>query len=318
MKIKSVILFIFLSINCNAQEMYKDARTTYISLFGGPSKYLGDIGNQNNNFWKQFSVRQGTWMAGVSIKRVYSRKITLQFQYTNGTLAGADRDVTYKDKNDSNYLLFERNLDFKTNISEGSILLEVLPFQFLNKKSWLYNLPVQPFLTSGFGVFKYNPLGSYYDDFTKTTTWYELKSLHTEGQGFAEYPNRKEYKLTQMTIPYGGGFNMFLGPRNYISIGITGRKLFTDYLDDVSTTYINKDLYAGYLTNQDDIDAAKLLSDKSVLINATHLNSDGTQRGNNNKFDAFFTYYIKVGFKISGKKKKDPEFYKYDDNEICE
>jgi hypothetical protein len=102
MKIKSIIILIFLSNKIIAQEMYKDARTTYISIFSGPSKYLGDIGNQNNNFWKQYSVRQGTWMAGASVKRVYSRKVTLQFQFTTGSLAGADRDVIFKDKNDSN------------------------------------------------------------------------------------------------------------------------------------------------------------------------------------------------------------------------
>ena len=29
--------------------------------------------------------------------------------------------------------------------------------------------------------------------------------LHTEGEGFAEYPDRKEYKLKQINFPVGAG-----------------------------------------------------------------------------------------------------------------
>jgi hypothetical protein len=316
-KLLLFIPFLIFSATLLAQDMYKDNRVTYLSIFGGPSKYLGDIGNQNNSFWRQYSIRQGTWMAGGSIKRVYARKFAWQLQGTFGNLAGADREVTFKDKTDSNYQLFERNLDFRTKISEASLMFEIYPFMFLNKKYKLYKFPVQPFFTGGGAIFSYNPQGSYYDDVYKATIWYDLKPLHTEGQGFAAYPNRPEYSLTQYAVPYGGGLNMYLGPRNYIAIGITGRKLFTDYLDDVSTTYIDKKYFDTYITNTDDVDVAKQLSDKSILINPFTNNTDGAQRGNYNKYDAYFTYYIKIGFKIGGKKKKQAEYYKYDDNEIC-
>ena len=57
----------------------------------------------------------------------------------------------------------------------------------------------------GIGAFHFNPERRIY--FRRVTkTWVELKPFRLEGQGMAEYPDRKPYNLTQMMIPMGGGF----------------------------------------------------------------------------------------------------------------
>jgi len=59
--------------------------------------------------------------------------------------------------------------------------------------------------------------------------------LSTEGQGI--YPDKKPYSLWQPTIPFGGGFKFAISENLRIGFEIGLRKLFTDYLDDVSTSY---------------------------------------------------------------------------------
>jgi hypothetical protein len=54
----------------------------------------------------------------------------------------------------------------------------------------------------------------------------------------AEY-GRGEYSLTQLEIPMGGGFKFYLNESFYVGFEILHRKTFTDYIDDVSTKYID-------------------------------------------------------------------------------
>jgi hypothetical protein len=63
-----------------------------------------------------------------------------------------------------------------------------------------------------------------------------LRPLGTEGQGIPGYA-AKEYKLTQLAIPIGGGVKYRITDNIHLGLEAGLRVLFTDYLDDVSTTY---------------------------------------------------------------------------------
>ena len=66
-----------------------------------------------------------------------------------------------------------------------------------------------------------------------------LEPLSTEGQGLAQYPDRKKYKLTQFSIPFGGGIRLRVTDNISLGYELGFRKTFTDYLDDVSSTYVD-------------------------------------------------------------------------------
>ena len=88
-----------------------------------------------------------------------------------------------------------------------------------------------------------------------------LQPLGTEGQETTKYNDRQKYALTQIGIPFGVGLKFNLG--NAFNIGLeTGiRKTFTDYLDDVSTTYP----VTGYLQRNSQGGAlAEQLSNRSI------------------------------------------------------
>jgi hypothetical protein len=303
---------------CYAQNMFKTKRYTYLSASVGPSKYLGDIGTQTDNFWNQYNINQGTWFGGGALQRVYHRKASIELGLQIGKLQAADRTIAFTSTADPNYLLFKRNLDFRTRIVEASLSTSVMPFTTLFPKKKIATYQIQPFLSAGLGIYSFKPQGSVYDALFDDIVWYDLQPLSTEGQGFAEYPDRQPYKLTQFNLQYGGGFNYNLSQYYYCAIGINGRKLFTDYLDDVSSTYANVTVYDRYFTDQELAELAKLFSNKSVLTEPFTPFREGEIRGNNKKFDGYFTIYAKVGFRIGARKSNEAEHYKYDDNEICD
>jgi hypothetical protein len=117
--------------------------------------------------------------------------------------------------------------------------------------------------------------------------------LSTEGQGFAEFPDRKPYKLKQFNFPLGIGIKYKLTPLCNMSIECVSRLLNTDYLDDVSTEYIDQGLFPKYLSGKQLSDALSL-NDRQAELNPTHVTNVGWQRGNSNNNDSYFTINIKM------------------------
>ena len=76
------------------------------------------------------------------------------------------------------------------------------------------------------------------------------------------------------------------------------RKSFTDYIDDVSTEYIDPNLFDKYLTPENDI-IARNIHDKTYGIVTPGVNryEPGTQRGNPNQNDSYFSLLMKIGIR---------------------
>ena len=103
-----------------------------------------------------------------------------------------------------------------------------------------------------------------------------LQELGTEGQGTTSFQNRKPYSLTQLSIPFGGGVKIGVSDDFNIIIEYGLRKTFTDYIDDVSTTY------AGIPSEFDNITIE--LSDRSLDKMITGP-KDGIARGDETNKD---------------------------------
>ena len=106
-----------------------------------------------------------------------------------------------------------------------------LPYQIANNRT-----KFAPFIFGGLSVYRFNPQAELGDD------WYNLQPLGTEGQGTTAYPDREKYKRLKVAIPFGGGFKFKLSRRFGMTVEAGARRLFTDYFDDVSTTYADKDI----------------------------------------------------------------------------
>src|SRR5690606_3987873 len=147
-----------------------------------------------------------------------SEHITARTYFTYTTLAGDDKK--------GNAAMKARNLNFKTSLFDWELTAQYNVFS-LNSRWWT------PYVFAGIGAFHYNP-------YTKDAAGEKvfLRPLSTEGQGFI--PGVESYKLTQFCIPFGFGFDYSLNEDMRIGLEFGYRKTFTDYLDDVSTTYVDE------------------------------------------------------------------------------
>lgn len=282
-----------------AKNMHTD-----LSFHFGPSQYTGDLGGASEydkNFLSSRLFKRSTFFYGFSLVKRYRSVLGLRLGYHAGKLAGSDADTEYQDtKNDQAYARYKRNLDFQTAIREGSCQLEIFPLHIFRDSSKVGRFPLQPYFTGGIGYFSFNPQGSYYDDLTEELKWVDLQPLSTEGQGMAEYPERKVYELNQWMIPFGGGLQYTFNPKFSLALEISGRYLFTDYLDDCSTTYIDPTLFDNYLSATK-ANLAKRLANKSNLIDPNKPYKPGDIRGSASSNDFYYTVQFRLSMRISKK-----------------
>jgi hypothetical protein len=298
-------------------------KSNQLSLYFGLSNYLGDLGG-NNGMGKKFfydnNLKKRTFFYGVSFTHYRKEAIGIRFNYSSGKIAGSDQDAAYQSTTDDAYNRYKRNLDFQSKISEGSILLEVFPFKFIPYKHALHQWNFQPYLMIGLGIYSFNPQGSYFDEISDDYVWVDLQPLRTEGQGMKEYPNRKPYKLSQSNMPFGFGLKYNMSDKTSIGFEFVGRKLFTDYLDDVSEKYIDPSLFPTYLSAEN-AEIAQIIHNKSNVIDPDNPYGVGDIRGNPKNNDFYYSFNLKFSIRISKVKNVTRMFkkkiYKYDNDEIC-
>lgn len=204
---------------CFAIPSIVHAQKLHIDLFGGFSNYTGDLQE------KRFTTEQAKGAVGIGARYDLSNHFSIRTNLTYAALAANDKYNRQAD-------LRARNLSFQTKITEGNLLLD---YNILN----LNYHKLTPYVFGGVAVFHYNPYA--YDSLGNKTY---LKPLSTEGEGLAAYPNRKPYSLTQLAIPFGAGIRWRFTDNITLSYEIGLRKTFTDYLDDVSTTYVDQTVLA--------------------------------------------------------------------------
>ncbi len=190
------------------------AQRFHVGVFGGAAAYLGDLTD------KIFPKKVTNGAVGVTVNYEVTDFLMVRAGLTYSVVGGADR---YSKKTDMRL----RNLSFETNILEFSAVGE---YHLLNLNESNYS----PYVFAGLAVYKFNPYA--YDDGGQKQY---LRPLSTEGQGINGYADRIPYTLTQFAIPFGGGVKFVVNDDFRIGVEVGLRKLFTDYLDDVSKNYID-------------------------------------------------------------------------------
>ena len=212
------------------------------------------------------------------------KRLTVRANGTYGILAGNDNLTAEPFRSN-------RNLSFKSNILEGQICFEWQPFQ--EQPGHIYDLRgVKGMAPSRMGLYFFAGIGGYYFN-PKTQfdgSWVELRPLGTEGQGLPGGP--EEYSLTGICIPMGVGIRKAMNKTMTVGLELQYTKTFTDYLDDVSGIYYDK---------QDLVDArgpvAAYLSDPS-LGEIPGQTSTGQQRGYPDHKDGYLFFKLQFHYKI--------------------
>lgn len=256
-----------------------------------PSNFLGDLGGNSGkggSFLKDNNISNTKLLVGAHFSIYPSEWLGLRLALTHGTIAGDDALI--KSNGGLEEARKARNQSFKSKIDEGIIAAELFPTVFLEENATERVHKIRPYVLIGIGVFHFNPQGID----PVSGEWLYLKQLHTEGEGFPEYPDRKNYKLTQVNIPAGLGIKYFFNEKVSVSIEFIQRKTFTDYLDDVSTTYIDKDLFYKNLPL-----ATAIISNRMYDKSAGFANRNaGDQRGSSKNKDSYYSTGIKFSFRL--------------------
>lgn len=286
------------SLTVSGQYYYHNSRyyetdfNMEIGVSGGLMNALTDLGGKKGigkNFIKDLRWKPARPCYGIYLMGNYKYALGIRLEGTVGKVTGYDSIL--RNVASSTAGRYERNLSFRSKISELQLAFEVHPLFF--KTYDVNEAPrLSPYALIGAGYYTFDPEARLNDE------WYALQPLHLEGQGFAEYPERRNYKLAQFNLLGGLGLryevNDFLNAR----IELVHRKLFTDYLDDVSTTYIDPALFAKYLSPSQSAIARQLFF-RRYEINASDVQpTPGEQRGNPKNNDAYFTIQAKIGFTI--------------------
>lgn len=262
-----------------------------MGLSSGVMNSLTDLGGKagaGKGFIKDLRWKPARFCYGAYITATYKDAIAGRIEGTFGSVAGFDSILqnvasTTKDR-------YERNLSFRSRIAEVQLAVEVHPLFF---KSYDEEPPrLSPYLVAGAGYFSFNP------EARLNGQWYYLAPLRLEGQGFREYPDRKPYKLSQLNILGGLGLRYEINSSFNVRMELVHRKLFTDYLDDVSTSYIDPALFYNYLTPSQAAIAQQLHFRRDELNPSDVQPMPGEQRGDPKDKDSYFTIVAKVGVKL--------------------
>lgn len=261
----------------------------------GPSTFLGDLGGnmgKGGPFLKDNNFPMYKLMYGAYIAYFPSDLLGFRFMVNKGMLEGDDAVIRGKGGYEEARKI--RNSNFRSPITEAMVLAEVYPTALLGLDEESILMKLRPYGMLGVGVFHFNPQGT--DPLTGE--WVDLRPLHTEGQGFPEYPERKMYSLTQLNIPMGIGVKYFLSDNVNLSLEILHRKTNTDYIDDVSTTYINPALFYKYLPLAQAQLAERMANKTGGAASNGVRFKPGDKRGDPNNKDAYFSVNVKLGFRL--------------------
>lgn len=252
---------------------------------------LGGRKGKGSRFLKDINWNKSHLCAGVYFSLLYNQLFALRAEASMGKVS-ADDNVLREDHSTARDR-YNRNLHFKSSIAELYIVAECYPLSWLNGGSYpLFS----PYLLGGIGFFRYNPMAKYEGQ------WMELNPLHTEGQGFKEYSPKQPYKLFQLNFPVGLGARYEMSALVSIRFELVYRFLKTDYLDDVSTQYIDPRMFYLYLDPQD-AKIAERLADRSGELHQGVINKAGEIRGNPQNRDAYFSFNVKAGMILNRKRR---------------
>ena len=262
---KTGSLFILFLLNI----LFVPAQRVFIGVAGGLANYNGDLLD------KLYHSKLTNGFIGLTVHYELQDQILIRGSYNFARVNGSD---IYSEKED----LRMRNLHFESAISELSIVGEYYLFN-------LYERRFSPYGFVGLGLFHFNPYA--YDSLERKVF---LKPLSTEGQGI--YPDKKPYSLWQPTIPIGGGVKFAISENLRIGFEVGIRKTFTDYLDDVSTSY----------PDQNDLLAARGQTAVDFSYRSDELPGGDpafptkqTQRGGSAQKDMYYFTGINISFRPS-------------------
>jgi hypothetical protein len=270
MKIPALLFLVTIAFHANSQSQHNEyVQKGEFGITLGVAHYFGDINTRA-------AINRPKPAVGAFFRKQFGNYVGLR-------LSAHYAQLGYSDTYSKNEYQKIRNLSFNTNIWEIALQGDFNFFKFIpNDPDYAFT----PYITLGVGVFTYDPYA--YTNGQKEF----LRPLGTEGQ-LIGYNGRKPYSTMAVCIPLGVGIKYNLSEKINFSFEIAHRFTTTDYLDDVSTTYVGANKFTPLST-------AALLQDRSVEIDPINpLGVEGRQRGWSKQKDQYIIAEVGLTYNLS-------------------
>jgi hypothetical protein len=260
MKTKGLFLVLFLLIASDyvmGQSFYvmRRERNLIASVGLNSSTYLGDLKDDSDIFDPKPSLSVGAMY-------FFHPRFAARAEFSWITLSGKDSESSERGRE-------LRNLSFKSNNFEFAATGIANLFPHGPRYNQRPNFNAYGF--AGIGVLYFNPKAEL------NGKNYALQPLRTEGV---------DYSRLAIVIPYGVGGRFYINPLFNVAIEVGWRKTFTDYIDDVSTDYLDYNSLTG---------VRQQLADRGPEIGRAP-RPEGAIRGNPDDMDSYILYSVKVEY----------------------
>ena len=275
MKTIIVALIILLGgINQASAQWESQVQEGEIGLSAGATHYFGDLNTRAKLNRPKFAV-------GAFFRKQFGNYIGLRVSAHYTQLGYSDIYNTH------NEYQRRRNLSFNSNVFELALQGDFNFFKFVPGDPYH---AFTPYITLGAGIFSYDPYA--FLDGKKVM----LRPLGTEGQGTPAYPDRTAYNTMGFCFPFGVGVKYALNDRMNVGFEVTHRFTNTDYLDDVSKTYVGADKFPPLPDGTPS--AAQLLQDRSYETGDI-IGIEGRQRGYSKQKDQYVIAEVTFSFNLT-------------------
>lgn len=291
-KLGIVLFLVFFPFLSNAQFKWD------FGLGLGGANYLGEMGGKagtRRNFIADMKIVATRPAVNPYVRMKLSHAANVKLGFTWARISGADSLSTNRGR-------VGRNLHFRNDIMELALTGEYNFYSAndiarFNRK----RVDIRAYAFGGVAGFYHNPKTQYQG------SWVALRPLHTEGQTLV--PGKKEYGKFAVALPVGLGMYYIYNRVYKIGLEVNWRVTMTDYLDDVSTTYVDENLFTDPV--------AKALANRRGETNSPdaaapenygydHARDLEQKRGDPTHNDNYLTTTINFSYSIRGKN----SFYK--------
>ena len=222
-------------------SFWKQSRNELV-FGGGASYFLGELGGRDqvgSNFVQDLEISKTRYVINLGYRYFLLEPLSVKTSFYYGMVSGDDN--TTKEPYRAN-----RNLHFRSPVYEASLLLEYHLLKTRTgsrynirgaRSSGGFSLGVNVFFGAGYMFF--NPQAQY----QRTGSWIDLHPLNTEGQGLSVggVVGPAPYKKSSLVLPFGIAFRYSVSQMIKLGLEIGSRITFTDYIDDVSGVYYDKE-----------------------------------------------------------------------------
>jgi opacity protein-like surface antigen len=244
----------FVLLLCVVMASKLMAQHTELGINAGAAFYKGDLSHTLPG-----AVKEAHPAFGLFYRYNPSDYISYKLMFNYAAVSGRDKHAIEDD-------LLKRDLSFKSSILELGLQLE---YNLGGYQPYALSSPFAPYVFVGIAGIRYNPQARYDND------WVNLRPLRTENISYSKF---------SVAIPFGAGVKYALNDHWNVGAEFGLRPTLTDYLDDVSKTYLSK---------------AELTANGGAIAAALGNKIDapsGLKRGNNSGIDWYHILNVSISY----------------------